>query len=325
MVRELLVLRHGKAKELAEGRGETDACRPLKDRGKRQAQKIGAWMQQQAVLPTLVLSSPAERALVSTQKALKAAGLNAHSIHIDDRLYMASQRSLLRILAEYKRHSGTIMIVGHNPGLEGLVHHLVGPSLRDIEGHGVLKTGTLVRLSMPISWTELPYGCARLLNYVFPDTLAMRFPFPDTTGTEYRDRPAYYYTQSAAIPFRESVNGLEILVITSSKKKHWVVPKGIHEPGLTAQASAAKEAKEEAGVWGNVDDVPAGEYVYEKWGAPCHVVVYPMEVTEITDEKDWDANYRVRRWVSPAQAVARLKEEALKVIVADFAARHGTA
>jgi phosphohistidine phosphatase len=99
----------------------------------------------------------------------------------------------------------------------------------------------------------------------------------------------------------------QILVISSSKKKHFVVPKGIKEPGLTPQASAAKEAREEAGVEGRVGDDPVGSYTYGKWGSTCTVDVYPMEVTEVLPEEEWEERYRGRQWISPEQAVGRLK------------------
>ena len=58
------------------------------------------------------------------------------------------------------------------------------------------------------------------------------------------------FSQSAVIPYRLSKNGLEILLITSLKRKHWIVPKGYIEFNLTPFESAKKEAYEEAGVLG---------------------------------------------------------------------------
>jgi phosphohistidine phosphatase len=62
--------------------------------------------------------------------------------------------------------------------------------------------------------------------------------------------PNWIYTQSAILPYRLRGDDLEVLVITSRKGTRWVLPKGIVEPGMTAAASAAKEAMEEAGVEG---------------------------------------------------------------------------
>ncbi len=320
MTRELLVLRHGKAKEFT---GGADKARPLKDRGKRQAQRMGAWMEQHGVLPDLAISSPAERALVTAEKALKAGGLEAGSIVTDKRLYTATLDSVTAVLADHRHTKGRIMLVGHNPGLEDLVRHLADKSLPAPDDGHVMVTGALVRLSLPGGKRFLSAGGARVLDYVRPDALPERFPFPGPDGTEYRARPAYYYTQSAVIPYREKAGKLQIMIISSSGKKHWVVPKGIHTPGLTAQESAAKEAREEGGILGKVSPGAVGQYVYAKWGASCTVVVYPMKVTKVISGRDWDENHRDRRWVSPKKAVAHLEQKALKAIVADFAAGHG--
>ncbi|MEN8175850.1 MAG: NUDIX hydrolase, partial [Pseudomonadota bacterium] len=108
---------------------------------------------------------------------------------------------------------------------------------------------------------------------------------------------------------------LEILIIASSKNKHSVVPKGIQDPGHTPQASAAKEAWEEGGVEGVVAEEPLGSYRYDKWGAECTVTVYPMEVSRMVPEAEWEERHRGREWVSSGEAAARLKQRALAPMV----------
>ena len=72
-----------------------------------------------------------------------------------------------------------------------------------------------------------------------------------------RSVPEYFYTQSAVIPFREQNGEFQVMLITSRKKKRWVIPKGVKEPELSAPASAANEAMEEAGIRGKEDDLSA--------------------------------------------------------------------
>jgi phosphohistidine phosphatase len=76
--------------------------------------------------------------------------------------------------------------------------------------------------------------------------------------------PVWMFRQSAVIPYRRGPNGLEVLLVTSRKGKRWVLPKGVVEPDLTPAVSAEKEAMEEAGVRGAVDDEPLGTYEYRK-------------------------------------------------------------
>jgi phosphohistidine phosphatase len=203
------------------------------------------------------------------------------------------------------------MLAGHNPGLEDLLIYLADGELPVADNGKVLPTAAIARLIMPEQWVGLSEGCASLVALMRPDQLPKKFPFPNHNGTALRDRPAYYYTQSSVIPYRMRNGNPEILVILSSQKKHFVVPKGIKDPGLSPQESAAKEAREEAGVEGRVLDTALGCYRYEKWGSICTVDVYAMEVTSVVPEHEWQESHRGREWVSPEEAVNRLNQKAL--------------
>ena len=125
-----------------------------------------------------------------------------------------------------------------------------------------------------------------------------------------RQVPEYFYTQSAVIPYRQRDGRLEILLISSRKKKRWVIPKGVKEPHLSPQASAAKEALEEAGVMGPVSNRAIGSYAYEKWGGTCKVQVHAMAVDTVLEH--WEESYRDREWLSLDEASGRLDELALR-------------
>lgn len=312
MTRELLLLRHGKSDWDS---GDDDFNRPLKDRGKRGAQRIGVWLAQQHLTPDLVVASPAERALVTAQKTCKAMGNGDEGIQRDKRIYAAEIDDLLAVLGDCPQDAGRVMLVGHNPGLEDLLVWLANEVVPVPEDGKLLPTATLARLQMPVDWRTLVAGCARLDSITRSGTLPKKFPYPTPDGKELRDRPAYYYTQSSVIPYRVRDGKAEILVIASSKKHHLVVPKGIKDPGLSPQASAAKEALEEAGIEGEVAETALGSYSCEKWGATCTVVVYPMKVTRLIAEEKWQENHRGRQWVSPARAVSQLQQKQLGPLV----------
>ena len=104
------------------------------------------------------------------------------------------------------------------------------------------------------------------------------------------------YRQSAVIPYRFNGQGkLRLLLITSRKRKRWIIPKGVIEPDLSSRKSAAKEALEEAGILGSVSDDMLGTYEYAKWGGVCHVEVFGMRVERILEE--W------MRWIGSAGGV----------------------
>jgi 8-oxo-dGTP pyrophosphatase MutT (NUDIX family) len=128
------------------------------------------------------------------------------------------------------------------------------------------------------------------------------------------------YRQSGVIPYRRGVNGVEVLLITSRKGKRWVIPKGVIEPNMTPAASAAKEAIEEAGVRGDVDERPLGKYRYAKWGGVCTVQVFAMAVS--VEAADWpEAEFRSRVWLPLADARGRVDEKGLKAMFDDLSKR----
>jgi phosphohistidine phosphatase len=132
------------------------------------------------------------------------------------------------------------------------------------------------------------------------------------------DKPEWLYTQSAVIPYRIQEDHPEILIVTSIKRKRWVLPKGVVEPGMTPQVSAIKEAYEEAGVRGRItSEAEIGTYQYEKWGGICTVKVYPFAVIEILDE--WpEADVRTRRWVGETEACTLIEEDAVRELIRQF-------
>jgi ADP-ribose pyrophosphatase YjhB (NUDIX family) len=125
------------------------------------------------------------------------------------------------------------------------------------------------------------------------------------------------FDQSGVIPFRKYKNGIEVLLITT-RKGNWTIPKGIIEDNHTPQESALKESVEEAGAWGIVSEEKVGTYRYKKWGGTCKVKVYKMEVTKIFSKWEEDS-FRERIWI-PLEKVSKMisKKELVKLILKAF-------
>ncbi|MBF0110361.1 MAG: NUDIX hydrolase [Magnetococcales bacterium] len=128
-----------------------------------------------------------------------------------------------------------------------------------------------------------------------------------------RDKPDAFYRQSAVIPVHIGKDGLEVLLITSRKKKRWIVPKGIVEKKYTPADSAAKEALEEAGILGRTLPHSIGRYRYKKWGGVCTVDVYVMFVERTLDR--WLESQRERRWFGIGKAVKLVDDPGLKKLL----------
>lgn len=128
-----------------------------------------------------------------------------------------------------------------------------------------------------------------------------------------RDKPDYYYKQSAVIPVHRKGDGWEVLLITARKKKRWIVPKGIVEKNYTPADSAAKEALEEAGILGKPYAQAIGKYRYKKWGGVCSVEVFVMIVDRELGK--WLESHRQRRWVGLGKAIKLVEESGLRKIL----------
>jgi len=129
--------------------------------------------------------------------------------------------------------------------------------------------------------------------------------------------------QVAALCWRTSARGLpEVLLITSLNRKRWIMPKGWSEDGQSEAQSAAREAFEEAGVTGEVSDIPIGTYHYLKekrdgTGVPVCVEIFSLKVTG--QAEDWaEKGKRQVAWLPIEQAAARISEPGLRGILRAF-------
>jgi 8-oxo-dGTP pyrophosphatase MutT (NUDIX family) len=120
--------------------------------------------------------------------------------------------------------------------------------------------------------------------------------------------------QSAVVPFRNNGNQIEILLVTSIKKKKWIIPKGYVEYGLTPFESAKKEAFEEAGVTGSNETEELGEFFSGTNENKKLVKVFLMRVLEQTDNYP-EKNLRQRKWFSIDEAIQSVEIEAIKEIL----------
>jgi 8-oxo-dGTP pyrophosphatase MutT (NUDIX family) len=127
------------------------------------------------------------------------------------------------------------------------------------------------------------------------------------------------FIQAAALCLRESRKGREVLMITSRGSGRWVLPKGWPMKGRTLAGAALREAWEEAGVIGTVEDTPVGWYSYEKTrkdGPPlsCRVEVFRVAVTDLA--RDWpEARKRRREWMALEQAAGVVTEPQLQALL----------
>ena len=145
-MKTLLVLRH--AKSSWSDPALDDHERPLSKRGRRDGPRMGELVREHGLIPDVVISSDAVRARL-TAEAVAEAARYAGQILLDRRLYIASPADIRSLLRTVPDKAETVMIVGHNPGLEELAALLTGER-KD------LPTAALVQIVLPIDqWRDL--------------------------------------------------------------------------------------------------------------------------------------------------------------------------
>jgi 8-oxo-dGTP pyrophosphatase MutT (NUDIX family) len=128
--------------------------------------------------------------------------------------------------------------------------------------------------------------------------------------------------QVAALPWRRTDQGVEVMLITSRDTGRWVIPKGWPEGQEDLYEAAAREAAEEAGLSGSVSRFEIGRYYYGKrqpsgMEARCEVLVFPMEIDQVA-EKWPERKKRKRKWFSPQAAAAMVREPDLCELISSF-------
>jgi phosphohistidine phosphatase len=168
MTRTLYLLRH--AKSSWDDPTLPDHERPLSGRGRRACARLAAHLRTAGVAPGLVLCTSAARARETYERI--AAGLPATTeVRIDAELYGASVDDLLATLRALPDPLDSVMLVGHDPGLQGLVLSLARPGpLRD-DAQAKFPTGALATLSLTTSWAAVRPDTAELTSFVKPRAL----------------------------------------------------------------------------------------------------------------------------------------------------------
>lgn len=112
-MKRLMLLRHAKSDYPA---GVSDHERPLAPRGQRDAPRMGREIARRGMLPDHVIASTARRTRETL--ALIEGSLGTHTLHFERAIYEAPPEAILRVIRAVAPAVKTLLIVGHNPGLE---------------------------------------------------------------------------------------------------------------------------------------------------------------------------------------------------------------
>jgi len=167
-MKRLYLLRH--AKSSWKDTSLPDHDRPLAGRGRRAAKAIAGHLREQGIEPELVLCSSARRARDTLDRIEPALGNPA--VRVEGDLYAASAPALLERLRRVSATVESVMLIGHNPGLQDLALDLARPSPTVGELARKYPTAALATLAFaPSSWQELDHDSAELVALVRPREL----------------------------------------------------------------------------------------------------------------------------------------------------------
>ncbi len=152
-MRELLLLRH--AKSAWNSDAPSDFERPLNQRGRSEAPRLGGWMRAQKLVPDAVFCSDATRARQTADRVLKGLDIDPDEIRYDHRLYLAPLGELLTFVQNLPARCERPLIIGHNPGLGDLVTLLCGAHIPRTKNGKLMTTACLARIGIAGHWNAL--------------------------------------------------------------------------------------------------------------------------------------------------------------------------
>jgi phosphohistidine phosphatase len=161
----LYLLRHAKSSWADES--VPDLQRPLAPRGRRAAQQLARYLRDHRIAPEVVLCSPALRTLQTLE--LIQPGLGAHAeVLIEDDLYGAGEDQLLARLRSVPDDVGSVLLIGHNPGIQDLAVLLVGGGADRDQLRAKFPTAALATIGVARGWARLGPGEAKLVAFRVP-------------------------------------------------------------------------------------------------------------------------------------------------------------
>jgi len=136
-MKTLYLVRHAKA--VSRNLGLPDFERALVPRGESDARNLAAKLKTEGVAVDLMISSPANRALLTAHIFADVLGYPVQKIMLKDQIYEASGvRALLRLIRGIDETYASVMLFGHNPAFDDFAHYLVSGFSETIPTCGVV-------------------------------------------------------------------------------------------------------------------------------------------------------------------------------------------
>jgi phosphohistidine phosphatase len=163
-MKTVYLIRH--AKSSWEDESLSDFDRPLNERGKIDAPRMGKRLKEKNFTPDLFLSSPAKRALSTAKRIADAMGFSKEKIRTDQALYHADEDEILNVIRSANDKNDCLVLFGHNPGLTDFVNAMNNDRKRFIDN--IPTCGVIGFGFQATSWRQIDFGKGELLLFDFP-------------------------------------------------------------------------------------------------------------------------------------------------------------
>lgn len=175
-MKTLVIVQHGEA-----GRDDValaDTQRPLTPRGRHETAAAVTKFISLGRQPDAVVASPAKRALDTADVWLKELKIPAETLRVVPEIYEAERTDILRIVYQLDDSIDTVVLVGHDPGVTALLHHLVGRGVEKMR----LSSFAVIAINVD-RWDRVALRESELVHYYAP---------PPYTGPSLWQRIAFW-------------------------------------------------------------------------------------------------------------------------------------
>ncbi|MCW8836017.1 MAG: histidine phosphatase family protein [Rhodospirillales bacterium] len=174
-MKRLFLMRH--AKSGWDNPALDDFDRPLNERGREAARAMGAYMARAGHHPAVIFCSSARRTRETMDIILDQLAENP-PVHLVDDLYLASARALFGAIHRADDRYRSILLIGHNPGMETLAMDLASPARGNGKDASAKRlahkfpTGALAVFEANIQkWSAISEGQCALKAFIRPKHL----------------------------------------------------------------------------------------------------------------------------------------------------------
>jgi phosphohistidine phosphatase len=165
-MKTLYLMRHAKSSWSFDDLSDRE--RPLNDRGRDDAPRIGQALAKRQITPSLVVSSPAVRALSTAVLVAREVDYPHDKIRVEPCLYEADLDTVVAVIRELPDEANSALLTGHNPTFTDVVNYLSPSPLS-----GEMPTAGLMCLRFLVdNWAEISPANAEFYFYEYPKNVS---------------------------------------------------------------------------------------------------------------------------------------------------------